>query len=52
MIFLAHNSSISTIIVDIRVDIKVVISLKKLGLKLRLKVIYIFFITVKPIKYF
>ena len=50
IIFLAHNSSINTIIIGIRVGIKVVISLKKLGLKLRLRVVYIYFIAIRPVK--
>ena len=52
VIFLVYNSSISAIIVGIRVNIRVVIGLKKLGLKLKLKVIYIFLVAVRPIKYF
>ena len=46
VIFLAHNSSINTIIIGIRVGIRVVISLKKL----RLKVIYTFSTAIRPIK--
>ena len=46
MIFLAHNNFISTIIVGIRV----VVGLKKLGLRLRLRIIYIFFTAIRPIK--
>ena len=51
MIFLVYNSFIGTIIIGIRVGIRVIISLKKLGLKLRLRTIYIFFTAVKPVKY-
>ena len=40
VIFSAYNSSINAIIVGIRVSIKVVIGLKKLGLKLRLSQVY------------
>ena len=50
IIFLAHNSSISAIIVGIRVNIRVIVGLKKLGLKLRLRVIYIFSTAVRPVK--
>ena len=46
VIFSAYNSSINAIIVGIRVGIRVVINLKKL----RLKVIYTFFIAIRPIK--
>ena len=52
MIFSAHNSFINAIIIGIKVDIRVIINLKKLGLKLKLKIIYIFFTAVRPIKYF
>ena len=52
VIFLAYDSSISAMIVDIRVGIRVVIGLKKLGLKLRLRVVYIFFTAIRPIKCF
>ena len=52
IIFLAYNSSIGTIIVGIRVGIKVVVGLKKLKLKLRLKVIYTFSTAIRPVKYF
>ena len=48
VIFLAYDSFISAIIVDIRVGIKVIISLKKL----RLRVIYIFSTAIRPVKYF
>ena len=48
VIFSAYNSSISTIIVGIRVGIRVIISLKKL----RLRVIYTFFTAIRPIKCF
>ena len=48
IIFSAYNSFISTIIIGIRVGIRVVISLKKL----RLKIIYIFSTAVGPIKCF
>ena len=50
VIFSAYNSSINAIIVDIRVAIKVVINLKKLGLRLKLKVIYTFFTAIRPVK--
>ena len=52
VIFSAYNSSISTIIIGIRVDIRVVIGLKKLGLKLKLKIVYIFSTAVRPVKCF
>ena len=48
IIFLAYNSSISAIIIGIRVGIRVIISLKKL----RLRVIYIFSTAVRPVKCF
>ena len=51
VIFLTHNSSIGAIIVGIRVGIRVVISIEKLGLRLKLKIIYIFFTAIRPIKY-
>ena len=52
IIFSAYNSSINAIIVGIRVSIKVVIGLKKLGLKLRLRVVYMFFTAIGPVKCF
>ena len=48
IIFLAYNSSIGAIIVGIRVGIRVVIGLKKL----RLRVIYMFSIAIRPVKCF
>ena len=51
VIFSAYNSSINAIIVGIRVGIRVVINLKKLGLRLRLKIIYIFSTAIRPVKY-
>ena len=50
IIFLTYNSSIGAIIVGIRVGIRVVIGLKKLGLRLRLRVIYIFSTAIGPVK--
>ena len=50
VIFLAYNSSIGAIIVGIRVGIRVVVGLKKLGLRLRLKIIYIFSTAIRPVK--
>ena len=52
IIFLVYNSSISAIIVGIRVGIKVIISLEKLGLKLKLRVVCTFFTAIRPIKCF
>ena len=52
IIFLAYNSSISAIIVGIRVGIRVIAGLKKLGLKLKLRVICTFLAAVRPIKCF
>ena len=37
-------------IVGIRVGIRVIIGLKKLGLKLRLRVVYIFSTAIRPVK--
>ena len=48
VIFSAYNSSISTIIVGIRVGIRVVINLKKL----KLRVVYTFFTAIRPVKCF
>ena len=48
IIFSAYNSSIGAIIIGIRVGIRVVVSLKKL----RLRVVYTFSTAVRPIKYF
>ena len=50
MIFSAHNSSIGAMIVGIRVGIRVVVGLKKLGLRLRLRVVCTFSTAVGPVK--